>query len=72
VPNSDEETQTPIDDSNEWTEEDLEDVTKLSIEYANEVYPYDERELVRDYFLISSRSFEEIWDNEEDSVYDDI
>jgi hypothetical protein len=67
-----EESQTPIDDGNEWTEEDLEDVTKLSIEYANEVYPYDERELVRGWFLVSLKSFQEIWDNEEDSVYDDM
>jgi hypothetical protein len=55
MPNSDRETQTPVAFINEWTEQDLEDVTKLSMQYANEVYPYDERELVRDWFLVSSR-----------------
>jgi hypothetical protein len=31
-----------IDDSDEWTDEDMEDIRRVSMEYANTLYPEDE------------------------------
>jgi hypothetical protein len=33
---------------------------------------YSERALVEDWKKIASRTLQEVWDNEEDSVYDDL
>jgi hypothetical protein len=77
--NKEQESQTPINESDDWSDEDIEDTRRVSMEYANELYPEDfedeadsERELVRDWFIVSSKTLQELWDNEEDSVYDEL
>jgi hypothetical protein len=78
--NKEPESQTPINESNDWSDEDIEDITRVSMEYANELYPEDdfeneaesERKLVKDLLIVSSKTLQEIWDNAEDSAYDDL
>jgi hypothetical protein len=31
-----------IDDGNDWTDEDIEDITRISMDYANKLYPEGE------------------------------
>jgi hypothetical protein len=31
-----------IDDGNDWTDEDIEDITRISMDYANRLYPEGE------------------------------
>jgi hypothetical protein len=77
--NKEQKSQTPINESDDWSDEDIEDIRRVSMDYANQLYPEDfedeaasEREPVRDWFIVSSRTLQELWDNEEDSVYDDL